>query len=167
MAFCERKVSANWWFRTNSKKYFSLLRVYCDWAFPSYKNSAKREAINISRRLPLQELVVRLNYALQYDIQHYTHQLLNGPSNTKSFIFWVLQNIGKEYCTKKLNSNKKKTFQSVSVKLSTTWSRNHELQRDVCFLCYSLHLITINHTDPNSLVLSRSERGPEFKTSSF
>ena len=61
----------------------------------------------LSRWLLLHELVVRLNYVLQYDIQLYTYQLLNGPSSTKSFIFWLLQNIGKEYFTK-LNSNKKK-----------------------------------------------------------
>ena len=60
----------------------------------------------LRRWILLQELVVRLNYILQYDIQHYTHQLLNGSSSTKSFIFWFLQNIGKEYCTKKINNKK-------------------------------------------------------------
>ena len=60
----------------------------------------------LGRWLLLQELVVRLNYVLQYDIQHYARQLLNGPSSAKSFIFWVLQNIGKEYCTKKWKNKK-------------------------------------------------------------
>ena len=60
----------------------------------------------LGRWLLFQQLVVRLNYILQYDIQHYNHQLLNGSSSTKSFIFWFLQNIGKEDCTKKLNNKK-------------------------------------------------------------
>ena len=47
------------------KKIFSLLRVYCAWAFPSFKNSVKREAIK--QTTTLQELVVRLKYVLQYD----------------------------------------------------------------------------------------------------
>ena len=85
MAFCERKVSSNSWFRAKSKKYFSLLLVCCDWAFPSFKNSVKREAIKqTSTTFAGPSRPSKLRFAVW---QHYTHQLSNGPSSTKSFIF--------------------------------------------------------------------------------
>lgn len=174
MAFCERKVSANWWFRANSKKYFSLLRVYRDWAFPSFKNSVKREVIKQTTTFAGASRSSKLRFAVW---QHYTHQLSNGRSSSKSFIFSEFCKILARNIAQKIKQQHKNIFQSVSIKLSTTSRRNHELRRGlfsfnycfclfVCFLCYH-HSITINHTDPTSLALSRSERGPEFKTSSF
>ena len=164
MAFCERKVSANWWFRANSKKYFSLLRVYCDWAFPSFKNSAKREAIRQMTTFAGASSPSKLRFAVWLTALH--SSTLEWPLEHKDVYLLSFAKYWQGILHKKIKQQQKNTFQSVSIKLSTTSSRNHELRRGVCFLCYH-HSITINHTDPKSLALSRSERGPEFKTSSF
>ena len=88
------------------KKIFFLTSRLLWLGFPFFQKFCKKEKQLGRWWLLLQQLVVRLNYILQYNIQHYNHQLLNGSSSTKSFISWFLQNIGKEYCTKKINNKK-------------------------------------------------------------
>ena len=175
MAFCERKVSANWWFRGKSKKYFSLLRVYCDWAFPSFKTSVKREAIKQTTIFAGASRPSKLRFAVW---QHYTHQLSNGPSSTKSFIFDSLSfaKYWQGILHKKIKQQQKIYSRASPSNLALLQAEIMNCDRVsfhsaifcffFCLLCYH-HSITINHTDPKSLALSRSERGPEFKTSSF
>ena len=174
MAFCETKVSSNWWFRANSKKYFSLLRVYCDWAFPSFKNSVKREAIKQTTTFAGASRPSKLRFAVD-STTLISSRMAPRALRRLSSILWVLQNIGKKYCTQKIKQQQKIYSRASSSSLALLQA---EMNCDrvsfhsaifclfVCFLC-DHHSITINHTDPKSLALSRSERGPEFKTSSF
>ena len=127
MAFCERKVSANWWFRANLKKnifpYFAFIVI----GLSLFSKILQKEK-QLSRGLLLQELVVRLNYALLYD----SSKLINSRMAPRALSRLSSLSFAKYWqgiLHKKIKQQQKHIFQSVSIKLSTTSSRNHELRR--------------------------------------
>ena len=158
------------------KKIFFLTSRLLWLGFPFFKNSVKREAIKqTSTTFAGPSRPSKLRFAVW---QHYTHQLSNGPSSTKSFIFDSLSfaKYWQELLHKKIKQQQKIYSRASPSNLALLQAEIMNCDRVsfhsaifclfVCFLCYH-HSITINHTDPKSLALSRSERGPEFKTASF